>query len=219
MIKNEVKILGEIEHCLKLPGMFIGSVALEKNDGFIFNLNTQKFEYKSYKYIQGLFKIINEIIDNSLDEFKRIDYKNNPILDICIENNKITIKDNGRGIPIENITTESGKIISQLEASMTKLRAGGNFSNSDSNRTTIGMHGYGSCLTNIFSKEFQVKVQTATGKGKLICKDNLSYCKCIIDTESKSDKTYTEVSFLPDYERFGLSGIDDIHLQLLYTRL
>lgn len=219
MIKNEIKILGEVEHCLKLPGMFIGSVSFEQDNGFLFNEVTQKFEYTSYQYVQGFMKIINEIIDNSLDEFKRLDYKNSPKLEINIEDNKIIIKDNGRGIPIENIITESGKEISQLEASMTKLRAGGNFNEKNNDRVTIGMHGYGSCLTNIFSKEFQVKVQTKTGKGKLVCKDNLSTCKCNVIVQPFDGDTFTEVSFIPDYERFNLNGFDDIHKQILYTRL
>ena len=217
MIKNEIKILDDVSHVLLRPSMYIGSVSFEKTEGFIFNQEINKFEYKEYKYIQGFFKLVDEIIANSCDEFQRTEGKYATQIEVDIENNNITIKDNGRGVPISIITDENGKQLSQLEAAFTKLRAGGNFSNN--NRQTAGMNGYGAALVAIYSKEFQVKVQRVDGKGKLICKNNLSFKKCIINNESTSDKTYTEVSFLPDYERFGLNGIDNIHLQLIYTRL
>lgn len=217
MINNEIKILDDVSHVLLRPSMYIGSVSFEKSEGFIFNQETNKLEYKEYQYIQGFFKLIDEIIANSCDEYQRTGGKYATQIEVEIENDNIIVRDNGRGVPISLTTDEHGKQLSQLEAAFTKLRAGGNFSNN--NRQTAGMNGYGAALVAIYSKEFQVKVQRNDGKGKLVCKDNLSYKKCTINSDITSDKTYTEVSFLPDYEKFGLTGMDNIHLQLIYTRL
>ena len=217
MIENNVQILSDREHVLQRPATYIGSMAPETFEGFIFNQELNKFEFKQYQKIQAFEKIINEILDNSVDEALRTQFKYANIIEVDIEENgKVTIKDNGRGVPISLITDEKGKQVSQLEAAFTKARAGSNFS--DDNRQTIGTNGLGSFCSAVFSKEFQVKVQRVDGKGKLVCKDNLLSKKCNIDN-TPCDKTFTEVSFLPDYERFGLQNYDQNHKDLLYTRL
>lgn len=217
MQDNNVKILSDRDHVLQRPATYIGSMSPETFEGFIFNQELNKFEYKTYQKIQAFEKIVNEILDNSVDEALRTGFKYANIIEVDIEENgKVIIKDNGRGVPISLISDEKGKQVSQLEAAFTKARAGSNFS--DDNRQTIGTNGLGSFCTAVFSKEFQVKVQTAIGKGKLVCKDNLSTKKCTLDN-SPCEKTFTEVSFLPDYEKFGLQTYSREHQDLLYTRL
>ncbi len=217
MSENNVQILSDREHVLRRPATYIGSMAPETFEGFIFNQELNKFEYKSYQKIQAFEKIVNEILDNSVDEALRTGFKYANIIEVIIEDNgRITIKDNGRGVPISLITDEKGKQVSQLEAAFTRARAGSNFS--DENRQTIGTNGLGSFCTAVFSKEFQVKVQTVIGKGKLICKDNLLTHKCTINLDT-CDRFFTEVSFLPDYEKFGLINYSKEHQDLLYTRL
>lgn len=218
MSENNVQILSDREHVLRRPATYIGSMAPETFEGFIFNQESNKFEYKSYQKIQAFEKIVNEILDNCVDEALRTNFTYANVIEVDIDSiGKITIKDNGRGVPISYITDEKGKQVSQLEAAFTRARAGSNFS--DDNRQTIGTNGLGSFCTAVFSKEFQVKVQRIDGKGKLVCKNNLTIKKCTIDNDSTSDKTYTEVSFLPDYEKFGLENYSKEHQDLLYTRL
>lgn len=217
MQENNVKILSDRDHVLQRPATYIGSMSPETFEGFVFNQELGKFEYKSYQKIQAFEKIVNEILDNSVDEALRTEFKYANVIEVDIDaTGRVTIKDNGRGVPISLITDEKGKQVSQLEAAFTKARAGSNFS--DDNRQTIGTNGLGSFCTAVFSKEFQVKVQTAIGKGKLVCKENLSTKKCTLDN-STCDKTFTEVSFLPDYEKFGLETYSKDHQALLYTRL
>ena len=217
MQDNNVKILSDRDHVLQRPATYIGSMSPETFEGFIFNQELNKFEYKTYQKIQAFEKIVNEILDNSVDEALRTGFKYANIIEVDIEENgKVIIKDNGRGVPISLISDEKGKQVSQLEAAFTKARAGSNFS--DDNRQTIGTNGLGSFCTAVFSKEFQVKVQTAIGRGKLVCKENLSIKKCTLDN-TPCDKTFTEVSFTPDYEKFGLQTYNKEHQDLLYTRL
>lgn len=215
-MKNKIEILSDKDHVLQRPATYIGSVSSENFEGFIFNNDIKKFDYKQYKKIQGFEKIINEILDNSIDEALRTDFKKANLIEIFTDNNKITIKDNGRGVPISKILDSNGNKISQLEAAFTKARAGSNFS--DNNRNTIGLNGLGSFCTAVFSKEFNVNVQTECGNGSLKCYNNLSSYKCKIKS-CKNKKTFTEVSFIPDYERFGLKEFDKEHQSLLLTRL
>ena len=215
-MNNKIEILSDKDHVLQRPATYIGSMSLENFEGFIFNNDIKKFEYRQYKKIQGFEKIINEILDNSIDEALRTDFKKANLIEICTDNNKIIIKDNGRGVPISKINDNNGKKISQLEAAFTKARAGSNFS--DNNRNTIGLNGLGSFCTAVFSKEFNVEVHAENGNGILKCKDNLSFYKCKIKL-GENKRTFTEVSFIPDYEKFGLSEFDQEHQSLLLTRL
>ena len=216
-ITNNIKILNDIEHVLMRPNMYIGSINFEDNIGFIYDKNSQKFIHKKYNYVQGFLKLLDEIIANSCDEALRTDFKKANVIEINTDGNYISVKDNGRGVPITKIVDDTGNKISQLEAAFTKLRAGGNFY--DDNRNTCGMNGYGASLVTIFSKEFKVEVKSQDGTGSLICKDNLSYHKCKVKLNKNTGKTYTEVTFIPDYERFGLTCFDENHQNLLFTRL
>lgn len=216
-MNNSIKILSDKDHVLQRPATYIGSMSLETFEGFIFNKELQKFEYKQYQKIQAFEKIINEILDNAIDEALRTDFKKANVIEINTDGNYISIKDNGRGVPITKILDDKGDKISQLEAAFTRARAGSNFS--DDNRTTIGLNGLGSFCTSVFSKEFNVEVKSQDGTGSLICKDNLSTHKCKIKLNKNTGKTYTEVTFIPDYRRFGLTCFDENHQNLLFTRL
>lgn len=217
MNNNNIKILSDKDHVLQRPATYIGSMSLEAFEGFIFNRELQKFEYKQYQKIQAFEKIINEILDNAIDEALRTDFKKANVIEVNTDGNYISVKDNGRGVPIAKIIDDKGNKISQLEAAFTRARAGSNFS--DDNRNTIGLNGLGSFCTSVFSKEFKVEVKSQDGTGSLICRDNLSYHKCKVKLNKNTGKTYTEVTFIPDYERFGLTCFDENHQNLLFTRL
>ena len=96
---SNFKILTDAEHMLARPGMYIGSTTLEPQTG-VFD-----YEYKELNVVPGLLKIINEIIDNSVDEFIRTDGKYANKIDVTIDLNplepvSISVQDNGRGLPM-----------------------------------------------------------------------------------------------------------------------
>jgi DNA gyrase/topoisomerase IV subunit B len=214
--ENKITQLTDREHCLLRPGQYIGASVLTKSETFILNKKTETFEYKEVEYVPGFLKIIYEILDNSVDEAIRTNYKfaTNISLNIDLKTNKITVSDDGRGIPLDNA---DGTNISQLELALTELRAGSNFDD-EAGRTLLGMNGVGSSLTNVFSKEFEAIVFDKKRKGHLKCSDNLSNKSCKI-TDFKSDKSGTTVSFIPDLKRFGLKKIDSTHIDLIYQRI
>ena len=214
MKENKIIQLSDIQHSLLRPGQYIGSTTLTKCSTFVLNEEDETFEYKEIEYVPGFLKIIYEIIDNSVDEAIRTNFKFGTNIDIKIEKNIITVSDNGRGIPLDK-DEKTG--LSQLELALTSLRAGSNF-NDDEGRTLLGMNGVGASLTNIFSRIFAVVVLDKKRKGILKCANNLSKKSCeIIDFKSKTSGT--TIMFEPDYKRFGLKGMDETHINLIHQRL
>ena len=72
---NKIKQLSERDHMLLRPGQYIGATTVSQVPAFIFNEDTNKFEFSQISYVPALLKIISEIIDNALDEAVRTDFK------------------------------------------------------------------------------------------------------------------------------------------------
>lgn len=210
---NKIKQLSEREHMLLRPGQYIGATTLTTIPTFIFNEDTNKFEYSHASYVPALLKIISEIIDNALDEAVRTDFKYANKINIEISDTTVKVSDNGRGIPLD-VDQDSG--ISQLELALAYPRAGTNFN--DDERNSIGMNGIGSYATNVMSTKFKAISITGKAKGVLTCSDNLNKRKCSISS-CISDKIGTTVEFEPDMSRFEVDKIDDTHKNLVYQRI
>lgn len=208
MQDNSIKKLSEKDHLLQRPGMYIGQVTQTTKEMFV--LQSDKFKIKDNTFIPGLIKIINEIVDNSVDEFIRTkgEYANK--INISINNNTVCIEDNGRGIPVikEETTNEWGPVLAWTHA-----RAGANFSN---NSDTIGTNGVGSFATNVFSELFIGETSDGSNKLTLTCKNNLDSMDVVV---SKSNKRFTKVTFKPDLARFNIDNIDDIHMNIIKQRI
>ena len=97
----EFKVLSDEEHLKIRPSMYIGSVDEANINSYFIN---DTIEYKSINIIPGLLKIINEIIDNSVDENIRTNGKFANKIYVNINNTidglEVSVKDNGRGIPV-----------------------------------------------------------------------------------------------------------------------
>ena len=82
MTNNNIKILSDIQHVLQRPATYIGSMSYENFEGFIFNIEKQKFEYRQYQKIQAFEKIISEILDNCVDEALRTNFEYANLIEI-----------------------------------------------------------------------------------------------------------------------------------------
>ena len=199
-IEEKYRALSEVDHVLQKSGMWIGSKHLTKETFFIFD-NEQMIQ-KELEYIPGLLKIIDEIISNSVDEYRRPD--NLGLTEITVSmigSDRIRVRDNG-GIAVA-VHKDAGMYLPEFLFG--QLRTSSNYNDSDE-RTGVGTNGVGSALTNILSKNF--KVTTADGKKKIIIEwSNNSKTKSepII---SKCKEHFTEIEFTPDLEQF--SGIERI---------
>lgn len=169
--ENQIQVLEGLEAVRKRPGMYIGSTSL-----------------------RGLHHLVYEIVDNSIDE-ALAGYCEN-IYVIINEDESITVKDDGRGIPV-GIHPKMG--IPAVEVVFTVLHAGGKFGGSGY-KVSGGLHGVGASVVNALSKWLEVEVYNAGKiyfqryeKGKSV--DSL---KVIGDTECSG----TKITYMPDDDIF-----------------
>mgnify|MGYP001309721421 FL=1 len=95
---SDFKVLSDAEHMLMRPGMYIGSTIAEPISG-VFGA-----KYSTVNVVPGLLKVINEIIDNSVDEFIRTGGKYATKIDVTVDQSPVdslcvSVTDNGRGLP------------------------------------------------------------------------------------------------------------------------
>ncbi len=211
MRKNDIKVLSEIDHVLHRPGMYVGDTTLGTHSKWI--LKDEKIIRSNVRIVPAFLKLFDEIISNSIDEGFRTDFKFANEIKVNVDDSgKITIEDNGRGIPV----TDSGhddKTHAQL--AFTNLRAGANFE--DDGHVSIGTHGLGSTLVNILSSKFIANTDDGKKHLKLTCKNNMHQCTALISPSTKTKGT--KVQYTPDYERLGMQSISEDHQQLLAKRV
>ena len=205
------KVLSDRDWLLIRGHNIIGSLQPVKQQAFLYNTEIKKFEWREYEYIPGLVKIINEIIDNSLDVAIKSNFKYANQISVEITDKKVTIQDNGYGIPV--VQNEEGKWLPEI--AWGQARAGSNFEN-DEERESIGMNGIGSFATTVFSKKFIGITSDGKHQAKVTFKNNN---ETVIVDITKSTKHGTQVSFYPDLERFGVEEIDELHKALIFQRL
>ena len=208
--------LSQYEHILKRPDSYIGSIEFQKERLWVYNNETEKLEFRDIKYVPGLFKIFDEILVNAADNYQ-IDKTMKYIkVDIKQKENKIKIKNGGKGIPIQ-MHSKYNMYVPQLIF--------GNLltsSNYDDNikKVTGGRNGYGAKLTNIYSKTFIVETaDKETGKKytQKFYNNMLNFNEPKIEDYDKED--FTCITFEPDLERFGMKELDDDIIALFEKRV
>jgi len=182
---DNIKVLEGLEAVRKRPAMYIG------------NIN-----------IQGLHRLVYEVVDNSIDE-AMAGYCNK-INVIIHTDNSVSVEDNGRGIPVGIQKTEN---MTAVEVVMTKLHAGGKFDD-HSYKVSGGLHGVGVSVVNALSKIMEVEVYT---DGNIYYQ---SYEKGIKTRElsiiGKTKKRGTKIHFIPDTE---ILETDNFSYEILIRRL
>lgn len=205
-----LKKLTEREHIIQRPSMYIGAVDLTKSNEYIFD--DGKIVYKEVEFVPGLIKVINEIIDNSVDVAIKSNFKSSNVISIKMTSDTVEVKDNGTGIPV--IKNSEGQYLPEL--AWGHARAGSNFDDDD-NRTQIGMNGVGSFATNCFSKKFVGKTDDGKKSYQITFKKNAE--SFTDEVKASSNTTGTTVKFWPDLEKFNISEIDNVHMNIIYQRL
>jgi DNA gyrase/topoisomerase IV subunit B len=184
--------------------MYMGSASKEEIERFVLG------EWKKATYVPALSKMVDEILDNAIDEAIRTNFKFANKINVSINNNEVTVTDNGRGIPQDKIFDEaSNENILRPVAAWTKVNAGTSF---DDERVTIGTNGVGSAATNFLSKTFTGKTWSNKKSIQLDCKDGADTMK--VKTGSKAGNG-TEVSFVPDFDLFEVDALDQLDTIIL----
>lgn len=207
--QEEFRILTARQHVRERIGMYMGSSSKEEIERFVLG------EWKKAVYVPALSKMIDEILDNSIDEAIRTKFQYANKINVSIEGNTVTVTDNGRGIPQDKIYDESSKeTILRPVAAWTKVNAGTSF---DDNRVTIGTNGVGSAATNFLSSKFEGRTWQNGKMVQVICSNGGEH----VDVKQK-DKigNGTEVSFTPDFSLFEVNSLSELDtVALLEDRL
>jgi len=200
--------LSQIEHIIKRPGMYIGSIDKITDYMDIVDKTSNKIINKEIEYSPGLYKIFDEIASNAYDEAIRDNNVKN--IHVNINDDMISIMNDGSAIEIK-LHPEYNIYIPELIFS--HLLTSSTFT--EDKRFTAGTHGLGAKLTNVFSKKFIVEIGDPSTKQKYIqiFENNMQKINKPKIT-SYNKKPYVKISFIPDYQIFNFTNItsDLFHL-------
>ncbi len=166
--ESSIQSLDWKQHIRQRPGMYIGKLGNGKSPD------------------DGIYVLIKEIIDNSIDEYvmgfgKKISIK--------IKDNSVIIRDFGRGIPL-------GKVVECVS----KINTGGKY-DSEAFKRSIGLNGVGTKAVNALSENFKVfSIREGKKKEVIFSKGEILEDKKIVNESSVNG---TEIHFIPDSEIFG----------------
>lgn len=224
--KFEIKKLSDREHIVHRPSMYIGSVSNEQHETAIFEnvFEEPKLQTKQLTYAPGLIKIINEVIDNSVDVI--IKTGKGSAIKVKISGDKVEVQDDSTGFPMPEKfkklarsggTAERGEFEDlPVVIALGNARAGSNF-NDEENLGQMGTNGVGAFATNCFSKRFVCVTKTQDTTTKVEWRDNALLHNCNI--EYKKSEPGTNITFWPDLAKFSLAEISEDVKDVIRTRL
>ncbi|KAJ3931519.1 MAG: DNA topoisomerase II [Lentinula lateritia] len=216
-VSDTFQKLTQLEHILKRPDSYIGSVEHITQAMWTYDANTKRMVHRDVRYVPGFFKIVDEILVNAADNKINDPNMDTLKINIDVEEGTISVYNNGKGIPIEIHSREKIYI---PELVFGHLLSGSNYDD-DEKKLTGGRNGYGAKLANIYSHEFTIETadKSTSQKYKQTWTENMSKCGKAKITKNGKGEEFTRVTFRPDLGRFGMDSIDEDTAGLLRRRV
>jgi DNA topoisomerase-2 len=206
------------QHIYDLPDTQIGSIEGDTINMFVYDDDENKIIKKDKFVVMGLYKIVDEILVNAADNTIRDVNCNEIKVSINKELGEISVENNGSTIPIEIHKEEK---IYVPEMIFGTLLTSGNYD--QKGKTVGGKNGVGAKVANIFSKRFDIEIVDTTRNLKYYQRFTENMFKkdepVITQIPKKTYKSYTKISFIPDYKKFGLDGLTDDMISLVKRRV
>jgi len=204
--------LSQREHILRRPGMYIGSVEPDTMPAWAPDggaMPVTALRRADLRVVQGLYKIFDEIVVNASDHAARMAQRPgaSQVKQIRVElppagtRGEISVQNDGEGLDT-SVQEEHG--VHGPELLCGSLLCSTNYDDAEE-RVTGGQNGIGCKATNVMSMRFEVDTVDAARRKRYVqeWRDNMSVVGKPSVTAS-ARKPYTRVTFVPDYDRFGM---------------
>lgn len=194
------------QHILDAPDTYIGSIENEVEEMYV--VNGEKFDLKSLSWNPGFYKLFDELLVNAHDQVVRLKQKNseNPVknIDISMTDTTITIRNDGESIDVEKHPTHEIYIPQMI---FSELLTSTNY-NKDEKKLVGGKNGYGVKLVNIYGKKMTVTIVDSIRQLKYTqtYENNMTVIHAPVIKACKT-KSYVEIEWTPDLQRFGWTSI------------
>eukprot|EP00760_Papus_ankaliazontas_P017914 PhM_4_TR17398/c1_g1_i1/m.85683/K03164/TOP2; DNA topoisomerase II len=207
------------EHILSRPDMYIGSCERVTDDVWVYDDVQEQMQQRKCSWIPGLYKIFDEILVNSADNKVR-DPKNQTLVQVDIDQaaGKISVWNNGEGIPIEKHKKHNLWIPEMIFG---HLLTSSNYDDAEK-KVTGGRNGYGAKLTNVFSRKFVLETchRASKSKFKMVWRNNMiEHDEPQITPTKSTDEDFTCVTFYPDFSKFGMTEFEDDIYEIMKRRV
>ncbi|XP_045925305.1 DNA topoisomerase 2-alpha isoform X2 [Micropterus dolomieu] len=204
----------QLEHILLRPDSYIGSVEPVTQQMWVYDEDVG-LNCRDVTFVPGLYKIFDEILVNAADNKQRDKSMSCIKVNIDVENNTISVWNNGKGIPVVEHKVEKVYVPALIFG---QLLTSSNYDD-DEKKVTGGRNGYGAKLCNIFSKKFSVETSCKESKKtfKQTWYDNMGRTG---DANIKpfDGEEYTCITFRPDLPKFKMSILDKDTVALMTRR-
>lgn len=213
--KRKYKKLSDREHILKRTDMYAGSTEPEEVEDYVYNLKKKMVEKKTISFSPALQRLFLEVFYNALDNADETRVKGDGMkignIYITVDKKKVTIRNEGLPIAIEKNEEYN---LWNPEMIFGEFRTGSNFEDKDDTegkrgKRTAGKNGFGSKITNVFSSVFSVICCDSVYTHKKYTqtwRNNMSEKDAPVIEEYTEDQSYTEISYIADFSRFGVKG-------------
>ncbi len=202
--------LSDVMHVYKIPDAYIGSTEPEEREEVLLNLETLKLVKAQINLSRGVERLFLEILSNAGDnaDTSRRAGINPGGIHVTMDRNWIRVRNGGLSIPVVAAKNSPNKLVPDLIFG--QLRSSSNY-DPKVIRMGCGRNGFGAKLTNIFSKVFTVNVGDNVNKlhYKGTWQNNMSDGPHKEVTKYTDAEGFVEVSWLLDFERFGMKEYPD----------
>lgn len=218
--KEQIQKLTHVEHILKRPDSYVGTVGRTPEPYWTLNADKKGFSQEVLSYSPALLKIFDEILVNAIDRnsgfptlVKRIAVK------VDKKSGMITVENDGPlgGISVEQHPKEK---IWNPELTFGHLLTSTNYDDSQE-RLVGGRNGYGAKLANVFSRMFMIRIED--GENKVVYtqmwENNMTTCHPPEIQKTKKGPSSVSISFIPDWPKFGMKKLDDDFYKIIEKRV